>query len=152
MFGREQYLPVGGWAGGYPLTSACHSWVPSCSCSSCSVAWPTATGRRCYTETSSPRTCSSTRGENSSWLTLVPPASPFFLSIPQPYSPNTPLPHGHLVSFPISLSKLCLGHPQSQLYSSPLPVISLFQLPLLFAAQAWPVPSQSQQRHTPMKW
>ena len=93
-------MPAGGQAAGYSLTSACRSWVPSCSCSSCSVAWPTATGRRCYTETSSPRTCSSMREESSSWPTLVPLASAFFPVIPQPYSPSLPLPHNHLVSVP----------------------------------------------------
>lgn len=71
-FGREHCLPAAwDFDGGYLLTSVCHSWVSSCSCSSCSVAWPTATGRRCYIETSSPRTYSSTRGESSNWQTLA---------------------------------------------------------------------------------
>lgn len=87
LFGREHCLPAAReFDSGYLLTSACHSWVSSCSCSSCSVAWPTATGRRCYTETSSPRTYSSTRGESSNWQILVPPASPFFPLTPQHYS------------------------------------------------------------------
>lgn len=91
VFGRGA-VPAWGQAAGYSLTSACRSWVPSCSCSSCSVAWPTATGRRCYTETSSHRTYSSMSEESSSWLTSVPVASPFIPVIPQPYSPSPLLP------------------------------------------------------------
>lgn len=106
-FGREHCLPAAwDFDGGYLLTSACHSWVSSCSCSSCSVAWPTATGRRCYIETSSPRTYSSTRGESSNWQTLVPAAFPFFLLSPQHYSPSNPIPYDHQSSFPFSLSRL----------------------------------------------
>lgn len=85
-------VPAWGQAAGYSLTSACRSWVPSCSCSSCSVAWPTATGRRCYTETSSHRTYSSMSEESSSWLTSVPMASHFIPVIPQPYSPSPSFP------------------------------------------------------------
>lgn len=106
-FGREHCLPAAwDFDGGYLLTSVCHSWVSSCSCSSCSVAWPTATGRRCYIETSSPRTYSSTRGESSNWQTLVPPAFPFFPLSPQHYSPSNPIPNDHQSSFPFSLSRL----------------------------------------------
>lgn len=107
LFGREHCLPAAREFDDskYLLTSASHSWVSSCSCSSCSVAWPTATGRRCYTETSSPRTYSSTRGESSNWQTLVPPASPFFLLSPQHYSPSSQFPMS-TVSFHLSLCRL----------------------------------------------
>lgn len=109
MFGRGSSACWG--SGCWILFDLClRSWVPSCSCSSCSVAWPTATGRRCYTETSSPRTCSSMREESSSWLTLVPLVS-FFLVIPQPYLPTLLLPHDQLVSVPFSLSKALLRTP-----------------------------------------
>lgn len=113
-------MPAWGQAAGYSLTSACRSWVPSCSCSSCSVAWPTATGRRCYTETSSHRTYSSMSEESSSWLTSVPLASPFIPVIPQPYSPSPSFPlTTSSQSLPFSLSRLHLGSPQSQLHSPP---------------------------------
>lgn len=141
-------MPAGVQGAGYSLTSAYHFWVPSCSCSSYSVAWPTATGRRCYTETSSPRTYSSTREESSSWLTLVPPASPFFPVIPQPYSPNHSLPHDHLVSVPFILARLCLGHPQSQFFprlsrTTSIPAAPSLHLPGLARAKSIPTKTYS---------
>lgn len=80
-------------------------------------------------------------------------ASPFFPVIAPPYPLRLPLPHDCLISVPFSFSRLCLGHPQSQLCSPRgCPGPPQFQLPLLSTYQAWPGPSQFQRRPTPMRW
>lgn len=156
LFGREHCLPAAReFDSGYLLTSACHSWVSSCSCSSCSVAWPTATGRRCYTETSSPRTYSSTRGESSNWQILVPPASPFFPLTPQHYS-LTQFPMTAQSPSPSASPEIDYGrHSYPQLYSILGFAHNLLipaAPPFFFASQAWLVPSQFLLKHTPTKW